>query len=81
MAGRIFSWQSTLKSPCTMRVKLLIGGASTGDGGVMSGQVARLLALSYGETTLGRERWDQMRAMEHVRMERLRLHVTRVSAV
>ena len=36
-----------------------------------NGQVARLLALSYGEKSLSRERWQQMRNMEDSRMGRL----------
>lgn len=34
--------------------------------------MARLLALSFGESTISRERWDYMKHLEYARLNRLR---------
>ena len=36
-------------------------------------QVARLVALSHGQTQLGEQHWQHMRGLEHQRIQRERL--------
>ena len=40
---------------------------------VLCVQIARLLALSHGETQLKEEHWQYMRHMEHHRVQRQRI--------
>lgn len=44
-------------------------------------QLARLLALSHGETGLSKEQWQNMQALEKERASRLTVQVTRAAVL